>query len=101
MSTSTSPIPNIGTAYDVEGEVGRGGMATVYRAYDRRHNRRVAVKVLDREIAASLGTARFLHEIATAAGLSHPNIVPVHDSGEHNGVVYYVMPLVEIGRAHV
>ena len=95
MTISTSPIPNIGTAYDVEGEVGRGGMATVYRAYDRRHNRRVAVKVLDREIAASLGTSRFLHEIATAAGLSHPNIVPVHDSGEHNGVVYYVMPLVE------
>jgi len=95
MSASASPIPNIGTAYDVEGEVGRGGMATVYRAYDRRHNRRVAVKVLDREVAASLGTARFLHEIATAAGLSHPNIVPVHDSGEHDGVVYYVMPLVE------
>ncbi|MDP9179130.1 MAG: serine/threonine protein kinase, partial [Gemmatimonadota bacterium] len=83
MSTSTGPIPNIGTAYDVEGEVGRGGMATVYRAYDRRHNRRVAVKVLDREVAASLGTARFLHEITTAAGISNPNIVPFHDSGEH------------------
>ena len=93
--TTGNIVPNIGTAYDVEGEVGRGGMATVYRAYDRRHNRRVAVKVLDREVAASIGTARFLHEITTAAGLSHPNIVPVHDSGEHDGVVYYVMPLIE------
>jgi serine/threonine protein kinase/Flp pilus assembly protein TadD len=95
MTSTAEHLPNIGTSYDVEGEVGRGGMATVYRAFDRRHNRRVAVKVLDREIAASLGTARFLHEITTAAGLSHPNIVPVHDSGEHDGTVYYVMPLVE------
>lgn len=95
MTSTASPPPNIGTSYDLEGEVGRGGMATVYRAYDRRHNRRVAVKVLDREVAASIGTARFLHEITTAAGLSHPNIVPVHDSGEHDGVVYYVMPLIE------
>ncbi len=95
ISSATGPLPNIGASYDVEGEVGRGGMATVYRAYDRRHNRRVAVKVLDREVAASLGTARFLHEITTAAGLSHPNIVPVHDSGEHDGTVYYVMPLIE------
>src|SRR6186997_2123903 len=95
--TSTNPdsLPNIGTSYDVEGELGRGGMATVYRAFDRRHNRRVAVKVLDPQVAASLGTSRFLQEITTAAGLSHPNIVPVHDSGEHDGVVYYVMPLVE------
>ena len=93
--TTSSSVPNIGATYDIEGEVGRGGMATVYRAYDRRHNRRVAIKVLDREVAASLGTARFLHEITTAAGLSHPNIVPVHDSGEHDGIVYYVMPLVE------
>jgi serine/threonine protein kinase/tetratricopeptide (TPR) repeat protein len=95
MTDSPSANPNIGTAYDIEGEVGRGGMATVYRAYDRRHNRRVAVKVLNREIAASLGTARFLQEITTAAGLSHPNIVPVHDSGEHDGIVYYVMPHIE------
>ena len=95
MTEPASANPNVGTAYDIEGEVGRGGMATVYRAYDRRHNRRVAIKVLNHEIAASLGTARFLQEITTAAGLSHPNIVPVHDSGEHNGVVYYVMPHVE------
>lgn len=75
--------------------MGRGGMATVYRAHDQRHNRRVAVKVLNADIAASLGTSRFLQEITTAAGLSHPNIVPVHDSGEHDGNVYYVMPHVD------
>src|SRR5215212_10622205 len=87
--------PNIGSAYDIDREIGRGGMATVYSARDLRHNRRVAVKVMKPEIAESMGTARFLSEIATAAGLSHPNIVPLHDSGEHNGVVYYVMPHIE------
>ena len=70
-------------------------MAAVYCAHDRRHNRGVAVKVLDTEIAASLGTARFLQEIATVAGLSHPNIVPVYDSGEQDGTLYYVMPHIE------
>jgi len=70
-------------------------MATVYSARDLRHNRRVAVKVMNPDIAASMGTARFLSEITTAAGLSHPNIVPLHDSGEHGGVVYYVMPHIE------
>ena len=95
MTESTGSLPNIGTAYDMEGEIGRGGMATVYSARDNRHNRRVAVKVMSPEIAASMGTARFLSEITTAAGLSHPNIVPLHDSGEHGGVVYYVMPHIE------
>ena len=70
-------------------------MATVYRARDRRHHRSVAVKVLNSDIAAAIGSARFLQEITTAAGLSHPNIVPVHDSGEHEGVVYYVMPHIQ------
>jgi TolB-like protein/Flp pilus assembly protein TadD len=70
-------------------------MATVYSARDLRHNRRVAVKVLNPEVAASMGTARFLSEITTAAGLSHPNIVPLHDSGEYEGIVYYVMPHIE------
>src|SRR5512143_2562888 len=95
MTTSNGSTPDIGTAYDIEGEIGRGGMATVYRARDLRHNRPVAVKVMNPEIAASMGTSRFLSEITTAAGLSHPNIVPLHDSGEHNGVVYYVMPHIE------
>jgi serine/threonine protein kinase/Flp pilus assembly protein TadD len=95
MTDSNGSIPNIGTAYDIEREIGRGGMATVYSARDTRHNRRVAVKVMSPEIAASMGTARFLSEITMAAGLSHPNIVPLHDSGEHGGVVYYVMPHIE------
>jgi serine/threonine protein kinase/tetratricopeptide (TPR) repeat protein len=95
MTEHNGSVPNIGSAYDIEGEIGRGGMATVYSARDLRHNRRVAVKVMNPEIAASMGTARFLSEITTAAGLSHPNIVPLHDSGEHGGVVYYVMPHIE------
>jgi TolB-like protein/tetratricopeptide (TPR) repeat protein len=70
-------------------------MAAVYGAHDRRHNRSVAVKVLDSEVAASVGTSRFLQEIATVAGLSHPNIVPVYDSGEQDGALYYVMPRIE------
>lgn len=95
MTTESKSLPDIGVGYNIDGEIGRGGMATVYSARDLRHNRRVAVKVMSPEIAASLGTARFLSEITTAAGLSHPNIVPLHDSGEHNGVVYYVMPHIE------
>lgn len=95
MTTESKSLPDIGVGYSIDGEIGRGGMATVYSARDLRHNRRVAVKVMSPEIAASLGTARFLSEITTAAGLSHPNIVPLHDSGEHNGVVYYVMPHIE------
>ena len=67
----------------------------MYGAHDQRHNRGVAVKVLDSEVAASVGTSRFLQEIATVAGLSHPNIVPVYDSGEQDGVLYYVMPHIE------
>src|SRR5260221_11378470 len=72
MSSTAIPLPNIGTSYDVEAEVGRGGMATVYRAFDRPHNRRVAEKVPDTETAASLGTTRFLPETTTAAGPGHP-----------------------------
>lgn len=95
MTAQGTVLPNIGSSYSIEGEVGRGGMATVYRALDRRHHRSVAVKVLNRDVAAALGSTRFLQEITTAAGLSHPNIVPVHDSGEHDGVVYYVMPHIQ------
>jgi serine/threonine protein kinase/Flp pilus assembly protein TadD len=96
MTSVEKPVsPQIGPAYEIEAEIGQGGMATVYRAFDRRHNRRVAVKVMKPDIAAAMGTTRFLSEITTAAGLSHPNIVPVHDSGEYAGVVYYVMPHVE------
>jgi serine/threonine protein kinase/tetratricopeptide (TPR) repeat protein len=70
-------------------------MATVYRARDPRHNRNVAVKVLNSDIAAALGTERFLQEIKTVASLTHPHIVTVHDSGETGGVLFYVMPLIE------
>lgn len=81
-------------AYEILDEIGRGGMATVYVAEDKRHSRRVALKVLDQRIAASIGSGRFLREIQTAARLTHPNIVPLHDSGEADGRLYYVMPLI-------
>ncbi len=80
--------------YDLEQVVGRGGMATVYLARDCKHGRQVAVKVLRPDLAASLGTDRFLKEIEIAARLTHPHIVPLHDSGEANGFLYYVMPYI-------
>ena len=83
--------------YDLESIVGRGGMATVYRASDRKHDREVAVKVLRPEIAASLGAERFIAEIQTVARLTHPHILPLHDSGESGGYVYYVAPFIDGG----
>jgi TolB-like protein/tetratricopeptide (TPR) repeat protein len=81
--------------FTVERLLGRGGMASVYLARDLRHDRLVALKVLRREIAVTLGAERFLREIRIAAGLTHPNILTVHDSGEAGGALYYVMPYVE------
>ena len=81
--------------YHVSQEIGRGGMATVYRAHDVKHNRDVALKVLSSEIPAPLGTERFLREIAFTARLDHPHILPLLDSGESDGLLYYVMPMVE------
>jgi serine/threonine-protein kinase len=81
--------------YRVEHELGAGGMAMVYHARDLRHDRNVALKVLRPELSAVIGAERFLHEIKTTANLQHPHILPLHDSGEADGVVYYVMPLVE------
>ena len=81
--------------YRVERELGRGGMATVYLARDLRHDRPVALKVLRPELAASLGPERFLQEIRIAARLQHPHILPVHDSGEVAGRLWYTMPYVE------
>jgi serine/threonine protein kinase len=81
----------------MRGVLGRGGMATVYRAFDLKHQRDVAVKVLRPEVAASLGAERFLAEIQTVARLTHPHILPLHDSGESEGFVYYVAPLIEGG----
>src|SRR4051812_20542065 len=80
--------------YPIERAVGRGGMATVYLARDAKHHRDVAVKVLHPELAAGLGTERFLREIRIEAGLQHPHILPLHDSGEADGFLYYVMPYV-------
>ena len=81
--------------YRIDREVGQGGMATVYLAQDVRHDRLVALKVLRPELAAVIGAERFLAEIKTTAGLQHPHILPLHDSGEADGTVFYVMPYVE------
>jgi tetratricopeptide (TPR) repeat protein len=81
--------------YAIERELGRGGMATVYLAQDLKHRRPVAIKVLAPELAAALGRERFLREIETAARLTHPHILPLHDSGEADGLLYYVMPYIE------
>jgi serine/threonine protein kinase/Flp pilus assembly protein TadD len=81
--------------YQIERELGRGGMATVYLAHDLKHDREVALKVLHPELSSALGPDRFLREIKVAARLNHPHILPLHDSGEANGFLYYVMPYVE------
>jgi serine/threonine-protein kinase len=85
---------SIGDRYSLERELGRGGMATVYLAKDLRYGRDVAVKVLQPELAHAIGPERFLREIEIAAKLSHPNILPLHDSGEADGLLYYIMPFV-------
>ena len=81
--------------YRIESEIARGGMAVVYRAHDIRHDRTVALKTLHPELSQALGSERFLREIRLAARLNHPYIVPLHDSGESDGVLYYVMPFIE------
>jgi tetratricopeptide (TPR) repeat protein len=87
------PVPEtLASRYQIVRELGRGGMAVVYLARDRKHDRDVAVKVVRPEVAALLGRERFLREIAIAAGLNHPNIVALYDSGEADGLLYYVMP---------
>ena len=81
--------------YRIEREIGAGGMATVYLAHDVRHDRKVALKVLRPELAAVIGADRFLAEIHTTAALQHPHILPLFDSGQVNGFLFYVMPYVE------
>ena len=81
--------------YRIERELGEGGMATVYLADDVKHERKVALKVLKPELAAIVGAERFLAEIKTTANLQHPHILPLFDSGEADGFVFYVMPYVE------
>ncbi len=81
--------------YVLERELGRGGMATVYLARDLRHDRPVAVKVMDAELSKEIGSRRFAQEVRTTAQLNHPHILPLFDSGEAAGHLYYVMPVVE------
>jgi serine/threonine-protein kinase len=96
MSDSLEQIARALTGrYRIDREVGAGGMATVYLAEDTKHRRQVAVKVLRPELAASMGSERFLREIEIAAGLQHPHILPLYDSGSSDGVLYYVMPFVD------
>jgi serine/threonine-protein kinase len=95
----TDPAPDLRLAlagrYAIERELGQGGMATVWLAQDLRHDRRVAIKVLRPELAAVIGAERFLTEIRTTANLQHPHILPLFDSGEAGGQLFYVMPFVE------
>jgi serine/threonine protein kinase len=85
----------LGERYRVERELGRGGMATVYLAYDNRQDRPVALKVIHPELAATLGPERFLREIKLTAKLRHPHILPLFDSGESDGQLWYTMPHIE------
>jgi eukaryotic-like serine/threonine-protein kinase len=96
MSGVTSQLQAaVAGRYLVVRELGAGAAATVYLAQDLRHHRNVAIKVLHPELAASLGADRFLREIEIAASLRHPHILPLFDSGDSNGLLYYVMPYVE------
>ena len=95
----SDPVTRLNAAlerrYAIEREIGQGGMATVYRAHDSKHERLVAIKVLRPELAAVIGAERFLAEIKLTANLQHPHILPLHDSGEVDGLLFYVMPYVE------
>jgi serine/threonine-protein kinase len=95
VSTADSLQKALSGRYVVERELGRGGMATVFLARDLRHARAVAVKVMLRDIVAPSFAERFLYEIRFAARLTHPHVLGVHDSGEADGLLYYVMPYVE------
>ena len=95
----SDPVSRLNAALDgryaIKREVGAGGMATVYLAEDVRHHRKVAVKVLRPDLAATLGPERFLREIEIAANLTHPHILPLYDSGEADGFLFYVLPYIE------
>ncbi len=94
-SVRASIGPALAARYSVEHELGAGAMAVVYLAHDRKHDRRVAIKVLRPELASVIGADRFQREIEVVAGLTHPHILPLHDSGEAAGLLYYVMPYIE------
>ncbi len=104
LSTMSDAVARLNAAFDgryvIERELGEGGMATVYLAEDIKHDRKVALKVLKPELAAVVGAERFLAEIKTTAKLQHPHILPLHDSGEADGFLFYVMPYVEGETLH-
>ena len=95
----SDPVTRLNAAlegrYAIERELGEGGMATVYLADDLKHERKVALKVLKLELAAVVGAERFLSEIKVTANLTHPHILPLFDSGEADGFLFYVMPYLE------
>src|SRR4026209_2049467 len=95
MSNAERLAAAVADRYRIERELGQGGMATVYLAQDLKHDRKVALKVLKPELAAVLGGERFVVEIKTTAALQHPHILPLFDSGEAGGFLYYVMPYIE------
>ena len=95
MSAPARLIDALADRYTLDRELGQGGMATVYLAHDIKHDRKVAIKVLRQELSATLGSERFAREIAVAARLQHPHILGLLDSGEADGVFYYVMPYVD------
>jgi serine/threonine-protein kinase len=98
FNPAAEPVaPTLADRYAIERELGRGGMATVYLADELKHRRKVAIKVLRPELSASLGVERFVREIAIAAQLTHPHILPLIDSGEANGLLYYVTPYIAGG----
>src|ERR1700682_6469256 len=98
MSDASASLANtLADRYTIERLLGQGGMATVHLAEERKHRRKVAIKVLKQEFAASVGAERFLREIGIAAQLSHPHIVPLIDSGESDGSLYYVSPYIPGG----
>ena len=95
MDAAATLAEALGDRYRLEEEIGRGGMATVYRARDLRHGRDVAIKLLSPEFPTRVGAERFLREIELAAGLSHANILPVHDSGRVGELLWFAMPYVD------
>src|SRR5688500_3528161 len=95
MDLLTQLRTSLADRYALEREIGRGGMATVYLARDLRHDRAVAIKVLNPELGAVVGVDRFLAEIKVTASLQHPNLLPLFDSGQVDGQLFYVMPFVE------
>jgi len=95
MDAITQLKESLSDRYEIEREIGAGGMATVYLARDIRHDRHVALKLLNPDLGAVLGVERFLAEIRVTANLQHPNLLPLFDSGAADGLLFYVMPFVE------